>query len=104
MNDSKVQTIAGRKMPPNAGKGRRKGVPNRTTAALKVALLEAFDEAGGVDWLVQLAKSEPRIFVSLLSKLVPQEQADADDKEMVITVVGGFTNDDAPPRRDDDEV
>ena len=73
MNDSKVQTIAGRKMPPNAGKGRRKGVPNKTTANLKAALEESFDELGGVRWLVELAKSEPRAYAALLAKLLPSQ-------------------------------
>ena len=34
------------KMPPNAGKGRKKGIPNKTTALLKDAILMAAAEAG----------------------------------------------------------
>ena len=53
--------------------GRPKGTPNRTTADVKQALLNAFDDAGGEAWLVKLAKSEPRVFATLLSKLIPRE-------------------------------
>ncbi|AEK58486.1 conserved hypothetical protein [Acidithiobacillus caldus SM-1] len=48
---------------------------NRTTAALKEALLEAFDRGGGVDWLLALMKDEPKTFASLLSRLIPTETA-----------------------------
>lgn len=55
------------------GPGRPKGSVNRTTAALKEALLEAFDRGGGVDWLLALMKDEPKTFASLLSRLIPTE-------------------------------
>ena len=58
---------------PHPGPGRPKGSVNRTTAALKEALLEAFDRGGGVDWLLALMKSEPKTFASLLSRLIPTE-------------------------------
>lgn len=35
---SKVLKSAGKRKPPNAGKGRKKGVPNKSTAACKEAL------------------------------------------------------------------
>ena len=55
------------------GPGRPKGSVNRCTAALKEALLEAFDRGGGVDWLLALMKDEPKTFASLLSRLIPTE-------------------------------
>lgn len=57
------------------GPGRPKGSVNRCTAALKTAVLEAFDEVGGARWLVDLAKTEPKTFASLLARLIPTETA-----------------------------
>ena len=63
--------------------GKKKGTQNRSTKALKEALLRAGDRAGGVDakgnprgvegWLVELAASDPKAFASLLGRLLPTE-------------------------------
>ena len=53
--------------------GRKKGTPNRTTQDMKSAILEAFERAGGADYLTMLAKDEPRTFVTLLAKVLPNE-------------------------------
>ena len=53
------------------GAGRPKGSPNKTTAAVKEAILQAFDKAGGVNYLVDLAKNEPKAFCNLLAKVLP---------------------------------
>ncbi|MBU2721998.1 hypothetical protein F6A13_08195 [Acidithiobacillus sp. 'AMD consortium'] len=77
MNDddehSKIVPIAGNRKPPNAGMGRRKGVPNRTTASLKNMITGALDELGGQAWLVEQARQDPRAFMALLSRLIPSE-------------------------------
>ena len=52
--------------------GRPKGVPNKTTTSIREALLKTFDNIGGVSWMEQLAKDEPRAFAQLLAKLIPQ--------------------------------
>lgn len=57
--------------PPNAGKGRPKGASNKTTKAIKDAITEAFEKAGGVDYLVTLAKEDPRTFCALVGKVIP---------------------------------
>ncbi|WP_291511479.1 hypothetical protein [Acidithiobacillus sp.] len=77
MADSKLQAITGKRLPPNAGKGRPAGAVNKTTATLKAALEQSFSELGGVRWLVQLAEREPRAYAALLAKLLPT-QIDAD--------------------------
>lgn len=71
--DSKVLKSAMRR-PPNAGKGRRKGVPNKTTAAVKDMILQALNEAhegGGVAYLKDQASKNPTAFLTLVGKLIP---------------------------------
>lgn len=67
----------------NAGKGRTKGVPNKTTKLLKDALLEAATLAGGKDGLVgyltKQALANPQSFLPLLGKVLPL-QVDADGR------------------------
>ena len=84
MTNSKLVKSAGRK-PPNAGKGRKKGVPNKTTAAIRSAIVEAFEQAGGVDYLTRLAETEPRIFCALLAKVLPTQPQDDAPTHMTIT-------------------
>ena len=74
MNDSKVlDTAAKKRLPPAAGKGRQKGVPNKTTGALKDMILQALDKAGGVDYLQERAQ-DPKTaaaFLGLVGKVLP---------------------------------
>ena len=55
------------------GKGRPKGVLNKTTQGVKKAIEEAFDRAGGVEYLVKVANKDPRAFLALLAKLIPTD-------------------------------
>lgn len=69
------------------GPGRTKGVPNKTTALLKEAVLAAAELAGGDDaedrkggligYLQTQAKDNPGPFMALLGKIIPL-QVDAD--------------------------
>ena len=76
--DSKVVTSAERR-PPNAGKGRQRGVPNKTTTLLKEAILLAGEQHGEdgngkgglVGYCRHLAAEEPRAFATLLGKVLP---------------------------------
>lgn len=63
----------GARTPPNAGKGRPKGTPNKTTASVKAALVEAFQKRGGVPALVRWAKENETEFYKLWGKLAPHE-------------------------------
>jgi hypothetical protein len=56
------------------GRGRKKGVPNKFTSKLKEATEAAFDEAGGKQYLLDLAHNEPKIFCQFLIKMIPQAQ------------------------------
>ena len=81
--NSKVVKSTGRKKPPNAGKGRKKGVPNKTTALLKDAILKAAEAAGDdlpagdekqkglINYLRVQAKDNPGPFMALLGKVLP---------------------------------
>ena len=84
MTDSKV--LGSVRKPPSAGIGRKKGVPNKTTQAIKDAIVQAFDRAGGADYLVQLAKDDPRTFCGLVGKVIPL-QVEGDLQGLVINVV-----------------
>src|SRR5208282_6651091 len=58
--------------------GRKKGTPNKTTAALKDAILAAADEAlpgGKVGYLKWLAKNNSSAFAGLLGKVLPSTLA-----------------------------
>ena len=78
----------------NMGKGRRKGVPNKTTALLKDAILKAAEQAGGkeglVGYLKKQAKEEPVSFLNLLGKVLPMQiQGDADNPLVLKVTIGG---------------
>lgn len=63
------------------GPGRRKGVPNKTTALLKDAILQAATDAGDGDMAVYLKKQaidNPGPFMALLGKVLPMQLTGAD--------------------------
>lgn len=64
-------------VPESAGKkpkgGSRKGIPNKVTRELKEMILEALDNAGGVEYLERKA-NDPRTasaFLTLVGKVLP---------------------------------
>jgi hypothetical protein len=76
----------------NAGKGRKKGVPNKTTGLLKDMILAAMNEAGGKGggqaYLVLQAKEQPVAFMTLLGKVLPtQIHGSGEDGELIHKVV-----------------
>lgn len=68
-----------KRKPPNAGKGRQKGVPNKSTAVLKEAILLAAKLSGGdkkgkdglVGYLKRVADTDVKAFSGLLGKVLP---------------------------------
>jgi hypothetical protein len=86
---TKVVKNSARK-PPAAGKGRPKGSKNKTTANIKAAIEEAFDKAGGVDYLVRLAAEDPRTFCSLVGKVIPTTiSGDQENPVSIKVTLGG---------------
>lgn len=59
--------------PPNTGKGRVKGGPNKVTGDVCRAICEAFEPLGEVDFLVRVGEDIPRTFLALLSRVLPAE-------------------------------
>jgi hypothetical protein len=71
------------------GSGRRKGVPNRRSALLRDAILDAAALAGGdggiTEYLRQQAVQNPRAFLPLLARVMPtQLSAESDDGRRII--------------------
>lgn len=79
MTSKEVKSAA----PPNAGKGRTKGTPNKTTGALKEAILLAAAEVGEDDngtggltgYLRRVAREDVKAFAGLLGKVLPLQIA-----------------------------
>lgn len=65
------------------GPGRPKGIPNKTTAALKEMILGALDEKGGVDYLAKQADQNPAAFMTLLGKVLPMQVTGVDGGAVV---------------------
>lgn len=89
---SKLEADAARPKPPNAGKGRVKGVPNKTTALLKDAILQAAQAAGGggpeglVTYLTAQAQENPAPFMSLLGKVLPMQVVGEGDGPLQVVI------------------
>ena len=78
----------------NRGKGRKKGIPNKTTTLLKDAILKAAECAGGAGGLVGYleiqARKNPGPFLTLLGKILPLQvmgESDAIQHAVTITYV-----------------
>lgn len=72
------------------GPGRPKGMPNKTTALLKDAILKAATDAGGGDmaeYLKQQAIANPGPFLSLLGKVLPMQVTGADGEALKVEVI-----------------
>jgi hypothetical protein len=69
--------------PPNAGKGRPKGVPNKTTAALKDLILQALANKGGVAYLELQADENPNAFLALVGRVLPVQLKEGGDHPKV---------------------
>lgn len=81
MKSSNLQADAAKRMPPNAGKGKKPGTLNKTTKMLKEAIIEAAEavgedgkgKAGLVGYLKAVAKADKKSFSMLLGKVLPMQ-------------------------------
>jgi hypothetical protein len=58
---------------PQRGPGRPKGSVNRYTKTVKEALLQSFNNQGGVEFFDKLAKKNPTLYAQCLMRLIPAE-------------------------------
>jgi hypothetical protein len=79
---------------PGPGPGRPKGLPNKTTATLKEAILKAAQSVGedgnGKDgltgYLVRVAKQDVKAFSGLLGKVLPLQVTGEGDGALQIVI------------------
>lgn len=83
-------TPSGKRLPPNAGKGRPKGSLNKTTKSVKEALVAAFEKRGGVDSLVKWAKENETEFYKLWGRLAPTEVSGPDGNPIAVQHIWRF--------------
>lgn len=84
--------------PPNAGKGRKKGVPNKTTKTLKDMILGALSKVGGQEYLQKQAEANPTAFMTLIGKVLPTE-VNANVDGQIIVKFENADGDHRPPTR-----
>jgi hypothetical protein len=70
--------------------GRKRGTPNKINSALKEAILEAAEQAGGehgtVGYLVAQAHANPTAFMGLLGKVLPMTIGDTGQNEQIQSI------------------
>ena len=67
--------------------GRVKGTPNKLTAGIKEAIRDALEIAGGVDYLVGVARDNPAVFCGLVGKAMPLQVTGDGGGPLVIEIV-----------------
>jgi hypothetical protein len=74
-------------IPPAAGMGRKRGVPNKITHDLRQMILGALSQAGGVDYLARQAEESPAAFLALIGKVLPYQVTGDKDNPLIIKLV-----------------
>lgn len=67
--------------------GRKKGVPNKNTTALKDMILQALANVGGADYLQKQATDNPTAFMTLVGRVLPLQVNDKGGEPRVPTRV-----------------
>lgn len=79
-----------RNLPPGAGPGRPKGLQNKMTGELKDMIMTALGEAGGVTYLTEQSKENPKAFLTLVGKVLPL-QVTGDNGGALTVVIKDYT-------------
>ena len=66
--------------------GRQAGTPNKVTRELKEMVLQALDNAGGVDYLTKRANDNPRAFLALLGRVLPMQVTGGDGAPLQVII------------------
>jgi hypothetical protein len=100
MNTSKLEENKANGLPPNAGLGRPKGAPNKSTAAVREAIARmAEDNAQNfAEWLTKVAADSPEkacdIYLKAIEYHIPKlartEVTGAENGPLTIKVVTGI--------------
>ena len=69
------------------GAGRPKGSQSKVTLKIKETIMRAYDEVGGKDYLVSVARDDPKTSCMLLAKILPAELVVDADVSGQITLV-----------------
>lgn len=80
--------------PPAKGRGRPKGAPNKISADVKAMVLEALGEAGGAQYLLVQAQTNPNAFLTLVGKVLPLTLAGDKDNPLVSGITVNFVKPD----------
>jgi hypothetical protein len=66
-------------------RGRPAGSKNKTTLQLKEMILRALDEVGGVEYLAQQARENPKVFMTLLGRVLPLQVSASTNGQLSIS-------------------
>lgn len=72
--------------------GRPKGSLNKNTQLIREMVANALDEAGGVAYLVSVAKSHPGPFLGLVGKVLPVQIANEEGDSFRHSIAVTFVN------------
>ncbi len=74
---------AGSFKPGDGHAGRPRGAKNKMTVAISDMLQQALERVGGVDYLVEQAKANPGVFLSLVGRLLPLQVTGKDGQALI---------------------
>lgn len=69
------------------GAGRPKGSIDKGNALIREMIVQALDQVGGVDYLVQQALEQPKAFLSLIGKVMPVQLEQAGGGAFQVEVI-----------------
>ena len=76
------------------GGGSRKGIPNVATKALKDMILNALSKAGGEEYLVAQARTNPNGFLQLIGRVLPMTVTGEGNGGSIVVEIVKFSGND----------